>query len=71
MVLELSQQQVNLLHEFLAESIEELHDEILHTDTRDTPVEGCSGPRHADDTPKRVWRGVPARCRQRPDAGAG
>jgi hypothetical protein len=35
MVLELSQQQVNLLHEFLAESIEELHDEILHTDTRD------------------------------------
>ncbi|WP_257455979.1 hypothetical protein [Archangium lipolyticum] len=35
MVLELSQQQVNLLHACLAESIEELHDEVLHTDQRE------------------------------------
>ncbi len=32
MALELSQQQVNLLHACLAESIEDLHDEVLHTD---------------------------------------
>ncbi len=32
MVLELSPQQVNLLHACLAESVEELHDEVLHTD---------------------------------------
>ncbi|QRK04288.1 hypothetical protein JQX13_28930 [Archangium violaceum] len=32
MVLELSPQQVDLLHSCLAESTEDLHDEILHTD---------------------------------------
>ena len=32
MVLELSPQQVKLLHACLAESIEDLHDEVLHTD---------------------------------------
>ena len=35
MVLELSQQQIDLLHACLAESIEELHDEVLHTDQRE------------------------------------
>lgn len=35
MVLELSQQQIHLLHSCLAESIEELHDEVLHTDERE------------------------------------
>ncbi|MBZ4416452.1 hypothetical protein [Myxococcus sp. RHSTA-1-4] len=35
MVLELSQQQIHLLHASLAESIEELHDEVLHTDERE------------------------------------
>lgn len=35
MVLELSQQQIRLLHACLAESIEELHDEVLHTDMRE------------------------------------
>ncbi|WP_338867778.1 hypothetical protein [Myxococcus stipitatus] len=35
MVLELSQQQIHLLHSCLAESIEELHDEVLHTDGRE------------------------------------
>lgn len=35
MVLELSQQQIHLLHACLAESIEELHDEVLHTDERE------------------------------------
>lgn len=34
MVLELSQQQIHLLHSNLAESIEELHDEVRHTDER-------------------------------------
>ncbi|RKG99241.1 hypothetical protein D7V97_31965 [Corallococcus sp. CA053C] len=32
MVLELTPQQVHLLHACLAESSEELHDEVLHTD---------------------------------------
>ncbi|AKF80551.1 hypothetical protein SAMN05443572_11029 [Myxococcus fulvus] len=35
MVLELSQQQMNLLNANLAESIEDLHDEVLHTDERE------------------------------------
>ncbi|RKH65429.1 hypothetical protein [Corallococcus llansteffanensis] len=35
MVLELSPQQVHLLHACLAESSEELHDEVLHTDQRE------------------------------------
>ncbi len=35
MVLELSPQQVKLLHATLAESIEDLHDEVLHTDSHD------------------------------------
>ncbi|RKH31331.1 hypothetical protein D7Y13_19615 [Corallococcus praedator] len=35
MVLELSQQQFHLLHACLAESIDSLHDEVLHTDHRD------------------------------------
>ncbi|GEL72439.1 MULTISPECIES: hypothetical protein [Myxococcus] len=35
MVLELSQQQIHLLHVCLSESIAELHDEVLHTDERD------------------------------------
>jgi hypothetical protein len=35
MVLELSQQQIRLLHAALGESIEELHDEVLHTDERE------------------------------------
>lgn len=35
MVLELSQQQIRLLHANLTESIEDLHDEVLHTDTLD------------------------------------
>ncbi|MFY2563122.1 hypothetical protein ACN469_36340 [Corallococcus terminator] len=35
MVLELSQQQIQLLHACLAESIEELRDEVLHTDMRE------------------------------------
>ena len=35
MVLELSPQQVQVLHACLAESMEELHDEILHTDSQD------------------------------------
>ncbi|NOK15741.1 hypothetical protein [Corallococcus carmarthensis] len=35
MVLELSPQQIDLLHACLAESIEGLHDEVLHTDVRD------------------------------------
>jgi hypothetical protein len=32
MVLELSPQQLDLLHACLSQSIEELHDEVLHTD---------------------------------------
>lgn len=32
MVLELTPQQIDLLHACLAESTEELHDEVLHTD---------------------------------------
>ena len=39
MVLELSPQQIHLLHGCLAESIEELHDEVLHTDGREMRVE--------------------------------
>ncbi|ATB46205.1 hypothetical protein [Corallococcus macrosporus] len=35
MVLELSQQQLHLLHACLAESAEQLRDEVLHTDERD------------------------------------
>ena len=35
MVLELSPQQVKVLHECLAESMEDLHDEILHTDRQE------------------------------------
>ncbi|MFP2956312.1 hypothetical protein ACLEPN_00385 [Myxococcus sp. 1LA] len=35
MVLELSQQQIHLLHVCLAESIDQLRDEVLHTDERD------------------------------------
>lgn len=35
MVLELSPQQVKVLHACLAESTEDLHDEILHTDSQD------------------------------------
>ena len=35
MVLELSPQQIHLLHACLAESIEELHDEVIHTDERE------------------------------------
>ena len=35
MVLELSPQQVKVLHASLAESLEDLHDEILHTDSQD------------------------------------
>ena len=35
MVLELSQQQIHLLNACLAESVEQLRDEILHTDERD------------------------------------
>jgi len=35
MVLELSPQQIDLLHACLAESVEELHDEVLHTDERE------------------------------------
>ena len=35
MVLELSPQQVKLLHAVLAESIEDLHDEVLHTDSHE------------------------------------
>lgn len=35
MVLELSQQQIHLLHTCLDESIDELHDEVLHTDERE------------------------------------
>ena len=35
MVLELSPQQVKLLHAWLAESIEDLHDEVLHTDSHE------------------------------------
>ncbi|QDE88898.1 hypothetical protein BHS06_07890 [Myxococcus xanthus] len=34
MVLELSQQQIHVLHACLSESIAELHDEVLHTDER-------------------------------------
>ena len=34
MVLELSQQQFNLLHACLAESVDQLRDEVLHTDER-------------------------------------
>ncbi|CAM3347969.1 hypothetical protein G4177_34110 [Corallococcus sp. ZKHCc1 1396] len=34
MVLELSPQQVHLLHATLAESIDQLRDEIVHTDER-------------------------------------
>jgi len=34
-VLELSPQQVQVLHACLAESMEELHDEILHTDSHE------------------------------------
>ncbi|XXF75342.1 hypothetical protein P2318_19970 [Myxococcaceae bacterium GXIMD 01537] len=39
MVLELSQQQIHLLHACLSESIEGLHDEVLHTDEREMRVE--------------------------------
>ena len=39
MVLELSPQQVKLLHECLAESIEDLHDEVLHTDGHEMRAE--------------------------------
>jgi hypothetical protein len=39
MVLELSPQQVKLLHACLAESIEDLHDEVLHTDGHDMRLE--------------------------------
>lgn len=39
MVLELSPQQVKLLHECLAESVEDLHDEVLHTDTHEMRAE--------------------------------
>jgi hypothetical protein len=39
MVLELSPQQVQLLHECLAESIEDLHDEVLHTDGHEMRAE--------------------------------
>lgn len=35
MVLELSQQQIHVLHACLSESIAELHDEVLHTDGLD------------------------------------
>ncbi|NVI96918.1 hypothetical protein HV824_02110 [Myxococcus sp. AM009] len=35
MFLELSQQQIHVLHACLSESIAELHDEVLHTDARD------------------------------------
>lgn len=35
MVLELSPQQMHLLHACLAESVEDLHDEVLHTDGRE------------------------------------
>ncbi|WP_141588708.1 MULTISPECIES: hypothetical protein [unclassified Myxococcus] len=35
MVLELSHQQIHVLHACLSESIAELHDEVLHTDERD------------------------------------
>jgi hypothetical protein len=35
MVLELSPQQIHLLHGCLAESVEGLHDEVLHTDEHD------------------------------------
>ncbi|NOK37734.1 hypothetical protein D7W79_27045 [Corallococcus exercitus] len=35
MVLELSPQQIHLLRACLAESIEGLHDEVLHTDEHD------------------------------------
>ncbi|NTX08761.1 hypothetical protein HUA74_33745 [Myxococcus sp. CA051A] len=35
MVLELSQQQIHLLYACLAESIEDLHDEVIHTDMRE------------------------------------
>ncbi|MCE9666342.1 hypothetical protein LY474_00835 [Myxococcus stipitatus] len=38
MVLELSPQQIHLLHACLAESIEELHDEVLHTDERELRI---------------------------------
>ncbi|AKQ66024.1 hypothetical protein A176_002936 [Myxococcus hansupus] len=34
MVLELSQQQIHLLHACLAESVDQLRDEVLHTDER-------------------------------------
>ncbi len=33
MVLELSPQQAKLLRDFLAENLEDLHDEVLHTDS--------------------------------------
>lgn len=39
MVLELSPQQVKVLHASLAESIEDLHDEVLHTDGHDLRLE--------------------------------
>ncbi|RKH74537.1 hypothetical protein [Corallococcus aberystwythensis] len=35
MVLELSQQQMHLLHASLAEGIDALRDEVVHTDARD------------------------------------
>ncbi|MBJ6764850.1 hypothetical protein JGU66_29135 [Myxococcaceae bacterium JPH2] len=38
MVLELSQQQIHLLHSCLGECIEDLHDEVLHTDARDMRI---------------------------------
>ncbi|MCP3097307.1 hypothetical protein LZ198_00315 [Myxococcus sp. K15C18031901] len=38
MVLELSPQQIHLLHDCLVESIEELHDEVLHTDAREMRI---------------------------------
>ncbi|MBF5044877.1 hypothetical protein FGE12_20930 [Aggregicoccus sp. 17bor-14] len=39
MLLELSPQQVQLLHACLAESIEDLHDEVLHTDGHEMRAE--------------------------------
>ena len=39
MVLELSPQQIHLLHACLVESIDDLHDEVLHTDGREMRVE--------------------------------
>lgn len=35
MVLELTPQQAKLLHACLADSVEDLHDEVLHTDGHD------------------------------------